>query len=327
MKAKYRSKTNIVVSCWNALEYTKTTLESLFKNTHCPYFLTIVDNGSIDGTPDYLKKIQTPKHCEKYVLILNTKNKGSIGAINQGFKVSKQHNIEYTCLCNNDLFFQGNWLSLLEENIEKDNSIGILGTLKPAIDVQHHTKKISSKELVDLIPNSYSIEEELSIFQDGFSFEETCHRIVELNGGGISYLRCPPNAVINCCAIIRNSVSFNVKFLVDPRFKMYGREDIDLSWEIQKKGYKCAILKDVYIHHVRHKSINASNLNRDSFLLYNNKKLIKKWKNDLFNFLDTEKERGVDIEENFYSENNSEYFFLRRIQEKVDFLSEYLNNK
>ena len=45
---------NIVVVCWNALEYTKITLASLFKNTEIEYSLTIVDNGSDDDTNDFL---------------------------------------------------------------------------------------------------------------------------------------------------------------------------------------------------------------------------------------------------------------------------------
>ena len=41
---------SIVVVCWNALEYTKVTLESLFNTVKSSYNLIIINNGSNDDT-------------------------------------------------------------------------------------------------------------------------------------------------------------------------------------------------------------------------------------------------------------------------------------
>ena len=151
--------------------------------------------------------------------------------------------------------------------------------------------------------------------------------IVYKNGGGVSVLRCPPNAVITCCALVRNSVSEKVGLFSDTRFEIYGSEDIDFSWRLQKAGYLCAIVKDVYVHHFRHRSITISNLDRDRYLRENNIKLYSKWKNDIFAFLSDEEEKGVDIYKALACEENNEYFFLRRIREKIDFMLEYKNEK
>ncbi len=323
MKQKYKSKTNIVVSCWNAFEHTKATLERLFQTVHHPYFLTIVNNGSADGTRDYLKKLNPPNLCEFLTIISNQENKGAGEAINQGQEVSMKYNMEFTCLCNNDLYFQNDWLRPLERCMDANDNFGIVGTLRPSVDTMHHTRTESAKFVVDHTPSAYTIDEELQYFQGDYTFDQTCKMIVEKNHGGVEILRCPPNAVVTCCALVRNSVSEKIGLFSDPQFKIYGSEDIDLSWRLQRSGYKCAILKEVYVHHFRHRSITASNLDRDKFLLENNTKLYIKWKEDIFSFLDNEISKGVDVMSNMATENNKEYFFLRRINEKVKFMLEY----
>lgn len=321
----YKSKTNIVMTCWNALDHTKVTLQSMFETVHHPFFLTIIDNGSHDGTDEFLKSLKVPALCEKFILITNEVNKGIIDANNQGQKVSNEHGLEYTCICNNDLYFQDNWLSILEKHMENNPDLGIVGTLRPAVEVTHHVRPESSKAVVDGTPKGFSITEELEYFQGPHTFAEASRMLIAKNGGGINALRCPPNAVITCCALVRNSVSKKIGLFSDTRFEMYGSEDIDFSWRLQKAGYVCAIAKDVYVHHFRHRSITISNLDRDRYLRENNIRLYEKWKEDIFAFLRIEEKNGVDIRKNLSSEENHEYFFLRRIREKVDFMLEYEN--
>jgi GT2 family glycosyltransferase len=318
-------KTNIVISCWNALPHTKKTISSLFKKTNCPFYLTIVNNASTDGTIQYLKKLKKKGKCKKIFIITNKKNKGAGEAINQGQAMSEKLKVKYTCLCNNDLYFSSKWLEKLENALDLNTNIGILGVLRPAIDVLHHTKIESTKLVVDSTKEGLSINKELSFFQDGFSFEEVAKRIVKVNGGGIEILRCPPNAVITCCALVRNSVSNIIGRFSDKQFKIYGSEDIDLSWRLSKAGYKCAILKDVYVHHFRHRSIKASNLDREKCLLENNLKFIQKWKKEIFAFLKEEEKKGVDIKKMMDEQGSSEYFFLRLMNKKTNFMLEYQN--
>ncbi|MDP1625049.1 MAG: glycosyltransferase [bacterium] len=327
MESASFAKTNIIVTCWNALEYTKITLSCLFDTVHHAFFLTIVDNGSIDGTHEYLKTLKVPSNCKKYTLITNVRNLGAGTAINQGQKVSQELGVKYSCLCNNDLFFQDAWLELLEFEMDKDETLGILGTLRPAVWAKHHTSNQLSKTVVDDTPQEFSIKQELERFQDGHSFEETGKMMVKINGGGVKYLRCPPDAVVTCCALIRNTVSGKIGYFSDSIFKIYGSEDIDLSWRLHAVGYKCAILMDVYVHHFRHKSTKASNLNRDKYLSENNFRLYNKWKQTIFDFLTSEENRGVKLEDKFSSEEDGEYFFFRKIQEKINFLAEYNKNE
>jgi len=322
-----KSKTNIVVSCWNALEHTKITLERLFETVHHEYVLTVVNNNSTDGTKEYLEKIQKPKECEKIVIINNQENLGAGEAINQGHAISVKFKIKYTCLCNNDLYFKDNWLLDMENEMEKDSNLGILGTLRPAVEVRHHLSSENTKVVVDSTPKNLSIAEELRYFQGEDDFDNSIKKVIEINGGGIDYLRCPPNAVITCCAIVRTDVSDKIGFLSDPQFKIYGSEDLDLSWRLSKHNYKCAILKSVYVHHFRHRSINKSNLDREKYLLENNIKFLNKWKKEIYEFLDLEKKGGIDIYKELGENGNPEYLFLKMINSKTQFVIEYNNQK
>lgn len=319
-------KTNIVISCWNALSHTKITLERLFETVRHDYILTIVNNNSMDGTKEYLEGIKKPKNCIKIIIINNKDNLGAGKAINQGHEISIKYDTEYTCLCNNDLYFQDNWLSKLEKEMDNDLDLGILGTLRPAVEVKHHLFSENTKQVVDSTPKDLSITEELKYFQGEDDFDEAVKKIINKNGGGIDYLRCPPNAVITCCALVRTNVTDAIKILSDPQFKIYGSEDLDLSWRLEKAGYKCAILKDTYVHHFRHRSITNSKLDREKFLLENNVKFLNKWKKEIYDFLDFELSKGIDIHKELSEDGSPEYLFLRMINSKTKFMIEYQNN-
>ncbi len=79
-------KVNIVMLTYNNLDTaTKPCLESLYANTKEQDFnLMVVDNGSSDGTQDYLKEFSSGK--SNVELILNKKNRGYAGGNNDGIK-------------------------------------------------------------------------------------------------------------------------------------------------------------------------------------------------------------------------------------------------
>ena len=323
MAKELEIKTNIIVVCWNALNYTKLTLNSLFKTTKNKYYLTIIDNGSTDGTVDFLKALIKPENCLEISIIRNIENKGYGGAINQGFEISKKHDTKYTCVCNNDIFFQDGWLKKMEEGLDDDCNLAILGAMRPSFDVFDFRLKKSLKEIVDSTPEWYTPEQELKEITGLLSFEEFCKKITLHNGNNIKYLNCPPESVVTHCALVRNEAILRLGHLADPQFEIYGSEDIDLSWSLYKLGYKVAILNKIYVHHFRHKSIKSSNLDRNIYLAENNKKFVKKWNNELFFFLKNEEVKGVFLEDKFCREDDYDYFFLRKINEKTSFYDEY----
>ena len=129
--------TNVVIVCWNALEYTKITLESLFATTLDNYFLTIINNGSNDDTADYLKSIKIPSNVIEYSLINNSNNLGIGYAYNQGYEKSKELGCKYTAFCNNDLLFSNEWLTGMEGFLEENCDYSMINPIRPSINDFH----------------------------------------------------------------------------------------------------------------------------------------------------------------------------------------------
>lgn len=108
-------KTNgvsIVIPVFNQLEYTKMCLEKLRGNIHpCVKEIIIVDNGSTDGTADYLTA------CDGIRVIANPENMGCAVAWNQGVKAAS---FQWVAILNNDVIVSSGWLKGLLEFAEKE---------------------------------------------------------------------------------------------------------------------------------------------------------------------------------------------------------------
>jgi GT2 family glycosyltransferase len=111
----------IVIATWNGLEYTRRCLETLRANTrHDAYTIAVVDNGSTDGTVEYLKSQPAIS------LSCNTSNLGFAKANNLAIRAAPpDHDI---VLLNNDTeIHQGDWLTRLQSAAYAAPDVGIAG--------------------------------------------------------------------------------------------------------------------------------------------------------------------------------------------------------
>lgn len=93
----------VVMITYNRLAYTKKCIESFKKYTHCKYFLIIIDNGSTDGTVDYLKKLDN----DNMMLILSEENLMPRRSNQLGLQLSFPS--KNYLLCDNDGEFTKDW--------------------------------------------------------------------------------------------------------------------------------------------------------------------------------------------------------------------------
>jgi GT2 family glycosyltransferase len=110
---------SIVVPVYNQLSFTKGCLDSIRKYSE-PSEIIIVDNGSSDGTKEFLAA------CPDIIVITNDNNRGFAGACNQGAKAAKG---EWVVILNNDVVVSPNWLTGLVEFAETK----LLDIVTPAI--------------------------------------------------------------------------------------------------------------------------------------------------------------------------------------------------
>jgi len=110
----------IAVPSWNSLEYLKILVASIKKNTKVPYEILIHNNGSNDGTYEWLKSLGLYK---------NTQIGFESSSINLGFcgvnSVLKCAKYPYTMIANADMYCLPGWDMALVKQIEKFKAQGI----------------------------------------------------------------------------------------------------------------------------------------------------------------------------------------------------------
>ena len=120
------NKTVIITPAFNKFEMaTKQFLQSLYQYTDENSFdLIIIDNGSTDGTVEYLENFA--KEHSNIRLILNKENLGYSKANNQGINLALEGNYKYIGLLNNDILFTPDWLKNTLEVFELDKQLGMV---------------------------------------------------------------------------------------------------------------------------------------------------------------------------------------------------------
>ena len=112
---------NILFITFNRLYYTKITLPKLLDCNYKNYSVTIVDNGSTDGTIDYLKTIKNQK-IDK--IIFNKKNEGLVQPTKKFWH--KSH-AKYVGKIDNDIIVPSNFIEVLVEAHSKIDNLGVIG--------------------------------------------------------------------------------------------------------------------------------------------------------------------------------------------------------
>jgi GT2 family glycosyltransferase len=105
---------------YNRLELTKQTIQNIIDKTPELHNLIIVDNGSTDGTVDYLKTLDS-------YLILNSENKGIGRGRNQALLYADNLGTDWYCTIDNDVDFPEGWLSDCIGILDNNKSYGAIG--------------------------------------------------------------------------------------------------------------------------------------------------------------------------------------------------------
>jgi GT2 family glycosyltransferase len=101
---------SVVVLNWNGLDLIGQCLDALLAQSYKKFEIIVVENGSTDGSVEFLKK-----HYPQIRLLLQPKNLGFDGGVNVGIRMS---DCEYIALLNNDAIAEPDWLSYLVKTLE-----------------------------------------------------------------------------------------------------------------------------------------------------------------------------------------------------------------
>ncbi len=117
------SSVSVVVPTYNRLNNLKRTIDSLIRQDYPSYEIIVVDDGSSDGTGDYIKKISSENNNLKCIL---QENRGPAAARNSGVAAS---NSELICFTDDDCVANRDWISNLVKGFINEKIGGVGGRI------------------------------------------------------------------------------------------------------------------------------------------------------------------------------------------------------
>lgn len=234
---------SIIIPLLNNLDMTKECIATIEQFTPEPHEIIFVDNGSQDGTGQYLQFNMKPH----WKLIVNDKNEGFPRACNQGMAVAEG---EYVLLLNNDVLVSPEWLKGLLECINSADDIGIVGPKS------------------NYVSGAQQVTE--GTYSDADSYIEFAKAFRKTFKG--CYL--PRWRIVGFCFLFRKSLIDKIGYF-DERFSPGNFEDDDYCLRAMEAGYRNMICSDVFIHHHGSKSHDPATFQQ--LLNTNQKKYEEKW--------------------------------------------------
>lgn len=218
-----RGMTTLVIVTLNARRDIAHCVASVREYTDEPYEIVFVDNGSSDGTLEYLHGIPGSR------VITNTSNGGFPAAVNQGLAVAGGDQV---VLLNNDVVVTTGWLRRMLEALASERDVGLVGPL---------TNYTSGPQRVEM---TYRTVRDLEAF---------AWRLAEHNQGR----RFDAEALTGSCLMISSACVGDIGAF-DERFGIGACEQY--SRRAKQAGYRAIIAADSYVHHYGHRTFAATEI-------------------------------------------------------------------
>jgi len=229
-------KISIIIPHFNGIDILRDCLISLYANSYKEFDTVIIDNGSTDGSPVFIRD-----KFPQVGLVENDENLGYAGACNQGLLLS---DTELILLLNNDTVVPENFLQEMLNAITASPNIAM---------VQPKIKSIQDKEYFDY---SGAAGGEMDIF--GYPFARgRIFDFVEKDEGQYDEMEDRIFWTSGCSLLIRKSV-VNEIGLLDEDFFAH-QEEIDLNWRAQLAGYKNVVTCKTHIYHYSGYTLKSDN--------------------------------------------------------------------
>lgn len=212
------SQVSVIVLNWNGKHFLEDCLDSLRGQTFKEFETILVDNGSTDGSVEYVSE-----RFPKVDVIPLPANVGFAEGNNIGILAAKG---DYIALLNNDTRADPSWLAALKSALDSHDDIGSCASKMLFYD---------RPDIINAAGDMY--------YSCGVASQRGC-----LQRDGEDFSR--PEYVFGACAgaaMYRRAMLDDIG-LFDEDFFAYN-EDVDLSFRAQLMGYKCLFVPEAIVYH------------------------------------------------------------------------------
>ena len=243
---KLEGACTIVMLSFNTIGFTQQAVASILAATKVENKVIVVDNGSTDGTIEWLRKERRVYHIE------NTANLGFARGNNVGIQCV---DTEYFCLINSDVVVTPNWLGRM---------IDLMRPHKEIVAIGPRSNYVSGPQVITDMR-----------YDDNTSLIAASNALAQRDGPDM----IPFPRLAFFCVVLRTGV-LNVCGLLDEQYGIGNFEDDDYCLAIAKAGLKCAIAQKVFIHHYGSTTFKVNRLDYSRIMKENHFKFKMKWDED-----------------------------------------------
>lgn len=221
--------TAVISVNWNGKKLIKGCLDSLNKQTYKNFMVVVVDNGSKDGSVEFIEK-----NYPHVTVIAVDKNLGFTGGNDKGMKfVMKNPAIQYIATLNNDTEVHKDWLSSLVETMKKNPKAG---SCSSKVIYQY------DQEFIDTVG--------IVTYKDGHAMSRGNREHPR------QYTKSAEVFGASAVAALWRREAFEKVGLFDTRFFMY-QEEVDMAWRLRYAGYISVFVPKAVVYHAHSASAKA----------------------------------------------------------------------
>ncbi|QWF16146.1 glycosyltransferase [Lysobacter capsici] len=240
---------SVVILTWNGLEFTKPCLDSVLKHTDLSKVdVIVVDNGSTDGTVEYLSEVPG------IVTIFNGDNLGFVRGNNEALRrIDASHDV---ILLNNDTEIDDpRWIEKLRGSAYSGGNVGVVGC---------RIRRLTGGMLQHAgtyIPDRSYWGQQLGAGEKDIN-QYPYDREVE--------------GVVFACVYIRRALMDEIGYLDEDFFSYY--EDSDYCFKARRAGYRVVNCGSLTVRHREHGSTSVNKVSHSDMFLKSQETFLGKWK-------------------------------------------------
>jgi GT2 family glycosyltransferase len=211
-------KASVIIPNWNGRQHLDDCLSALRRQTWRDFEIILVDNGSTDGSPAYVREM----YPEVRLLPLGD-NQGFTGACNAGYAIATG---EVIVLLNNDTEAEAGWLAAVIDGFERHPQAGIIASKILLFDRRDHLHTAGDFYRLDGIPGNRGVWQ-----PDQGQYEQE-ERVFSACGGAAAY---------------RRRLLEEIGFLDDDFY--FSCEDVDIAWRAILAGWQVWYVPTAVVYH------------------------------------------------------------------------------